>query len=143
MQNDAQVQSVAACESDSFGKEFGLSGLTGPAQRESPRGDADEFGLRKQHPGSVLREQIESGQEISPFIGIYDAFSATIAARHSPNLFYSGFGFAASHYGLPDLGYIAWRTLSKQPGAYAKYCQVKSCSWTLMTVLSIPRLPVT
>jgi 2-methylisocitrate lyase-like PEP mutase family enzyme len=60
------------------------------------------------HPGHILRKQIESGQEISPFIGVYDAFSATLAARHSPNLFYSGFGFAASHYGLPDIGYIAW-----------------------------------
>src|SRR5690242_8941776 len=60
------------------------------------------------HPGGQLRQEIESGEPVSPFIGIYDAFSATIAARHSPNLFYSGFGFAASHYGLPDIGYIAW-----------------------------------
>jgi 2-methylisocitrate lyase-like PEP mutase family enzyme len=60
------------------------------------------------HPGTDLRRQIEQGREIPPFIGIFDAFSATIAARHSPNLFYSGFGFAASHYGLPDIGYIAW-----------------------------------
>jgi len=60
------------------------------------------------HPGTILRRQIQNGETISPFIGIYDAFSASIAARHSPNLFYSGFGFAASHYGLPDIGYIAW-----------------------------------
>ena len=60
------------------------------------------------HPGTMLRRDIENGHPVSPFIGIYDAFSATIAAKHSPNLFYSGFGFAASHYGLPDLGYIAW-----------------------------------
>ncbi len=60
------------------------------------------------HPGTTLRHQIQSSQNISPFIGIYDAFSATIAAKYSPNLFYSGFGFAASHYGLPDIGYIAW-----------------------------------
>jgi 2-methylisocitrate lyase-like PEP mutase family enzyme len=60
------------------------------------------------HPGTLLRRYIQSGNPVSPFIGIYDAFSATIAANHSPNLFYSGFGFAASHYGLPDLGYIAW-----------------------------------
>jgi len=60
------------------------------------------------HPGIDLRREIQEGREISPFIGIYDAFSATIAAKHSPNLFYSGFGFAASHYGLPDIGYIAW-----------------------------------
>ncbi len=54
------------------------------------------------HPGTMLRRDIENGHPVSPFIGIYDAFSATIAAKHSPNLFYSGFGFAASHYGLPD-----------------------------------------
>ncbi len=60
------------------------------------------------HPGSALRREIRDGQFIAPFIGIFDAFSATIASKHSPNLFYSGFGFAASQYGLPDIGYIAW-----------------------------------
>jgi hypothetical protein len=60
------------------------------------------------HPGMLLRREIQGGHRVSPFIGIFDAFSATIAANHSPNLFYSGFVFAASHYGLPDLGYIAW-----------------------------------
>jgi len=43
-----------------------------------------------------------------PFLGIYDCFSASIAAPYSPNLFLSGFGFSASHYGLPDVGYVAW-----------------------------------
>lgn len=60
------------------------------------------------HPGSLLRKEIHGRQTIAPFIGIFDAFSATIASKHSPNLFYSGFGFAASQYGLPDIGYIAW-----------------------------------
>ncbi len=60
------------------------------------------------HPGAALRKEIQSGQFVAPFIGIFDAFSATVASQHSTNLFYSGFGFAASHYGLPDLGYIAW-----------------------------------
>lgn len=60
------------------------------------------------HPGAQLRDAIRGGETIAPFIGVFDAFSATIAARHSPHLFYSGFGFAASHYGLPDIGYIAW-----------------------------------
>lgn len=59
------------------------------------------------HPGKLLREEI-SGGAVSPFLGIYDAFSATIAAGYSKNLFYSGFGFAASHYGLPDIGFIGW-----------------------------------
>jgi 2-methylisocitrate lyase-like PEP mutase family enzyme len=35
-------------------------------------------------------------------------FSASVAARHYDGLFVSGFGFAASHYGLPDIGFIAW-----------------------------------
>lgn len=59
------------------------------------------------HPGTLLRREIR-GDHVAPFIGIYDAFSASIAAHYSDNLFYSGFGFAASHYGLPDIGYIAW-----------------------------------
>jgi 2-methylisocitrate lyase-like PEP mutase family enzyme len=46
--------------------------------------------------------------EATPFIGVYDAFSASLAARHFQALFVSGFGFAASHYGLPDIGFIAW-----------------------------------
>lgn len=41
-------------------------------------------------------------------IGIYDVFSATLAARHFEGLFLSGFSFAASHYGLPDRGFITW-----------------------------------
>ncbi len=60
--------------------------------------------------GTRLRQAIASGRQI-PFIGIYDAFSASIAARHYDALFVSGFGFAASHYGLPDIGFIAWPDL--------------------------------
>ena len=57
--------------------------------------------------GSGLRERIQSA-EILPVIGIYDVFSASLAARRFDALFVSGFGFAASHYGLPDIGFIAW-----------------------------------
>ncbi len=57
--------------------------------------------------GSRLRYQL-AAESITPFIGVYDVFSARVAARHFDALFVSGFGFAASHYGLPDLGYIAW-----------------------------------
>jgi 2-methylisocitrate lyase-like PEP mutase family enzyme len=59
------------------------------------------------HPGARLRNAI-SGGEIIPFIGIYDSFSAGIAGRHFQGLFVSGFSFAASYYGLPDVGFIAW-----------------------------------
>ncbi|GAA1880821.1 isocitrate lyase/PEP mutase family protein [Streptantibioticus ferralitis] len=44
----------------------------------------------------------------TPLIGIYDMYSASIAAQHYDGMFVSGFGFAASHYGLPDIGFIAW-----------------------------------
>jgi 2-methylisocitrate lyase-like PEP mutase family enzyme len=43
-----------------------------------------------------------------PLIGVFDMFSASVAARHYDSLFVSGFGFAASYYGLPDIGFIAW-----------------------------------
>jgi 2-methylisocitrate lyase-like PEP mutase family enzyme len=45
---------------------------------------------------------------LMPFIGIYDAFSASIVAHHYDALFVSGFGFAASHYGMPDIGFGTW-----------------------------------
>ncbi|GGO97048.1 isocitrate lyase/PEP mutase family protein [Wenjunlia tyrosinilytica] len=57
--------------------------------------------------GSILREEILA-PGTSPLIGIYDMYSASIAARHYNGFFVSGFGFAASHYGLPDIGFIAW-----------------------------------
>lgn len=47
-------------------------------------------------------------RDIIPFIGVYDGFSASIAAKYYDGIFISGFGFAASHYGLPDIGFISW-----------------------------------
>jgi len=64
-------------------------------------------GAPAQSPGHRLREAV--GQSaIMPVIGVYDAFSASLAARHYDALFLSGFGFAASFYGLPDVGFITW-----------------------------------
>ncbi|MEU3660400.1 isocitrate lyase/PEP mutase family protein [Streptomyces sp. NPDC032940] len=57
--------------------------------------------------GKKLREQI-AGPETTPLIGVYDMYSASIAAKHYDGMFVSGFGFAASYYGLPDIGFIAW-----------------------------------
>lgn len=57
--------------------------------------------------GSALRSAINS-EEVTPLIGIFDMFSASVAANHYDGLFVSGFGFAASYYGLPDIGFIAW-----------------------------------
>ncbi|MGW1067460.1 isocitrate lyase/PEP mutase family protein [Streptomyces aureus] len=44
----------------------------------------------------------------TPLIGVFDMLSASLAAVHYEGMFVSGFGFAASHYGLPDIGFIAW-----------------------------------
>lgn len=57
--------------------------------------------------GNDLRRQVRSAS-ITPLIGVFDMFSASVAAQHYDGLFMSGFGFAASHYGLPDIGFIAW-----------------------------------
>ena len=63
--------------------------------------------MRQNDYGQLLRNCVKQ-TEIMPFIGVYDVFSATLAARHYDGLFISGFSFAASHYGLPDVGFIAW-----------------------------------
>ncbi|MFE7929010.1 oxaloacetate decarboxylase [Streptomyces sp. NPDC057456] len=57
--------------------------------------------------GNKLRERI-TDPGTTPLIGVYDMYSASIAAEHYDGMFVSGFGFAASHYGLPDIGFIAW-----------------------------------
>jgi 2-methylisocitrate lyase-like PEP mutase family enzyme len=57
--------------------------------------------------GARLKEAVRA-EGVTPLIGIFDMFSASVAARHYDGLFVSGFGFAASHYGLPDIGFIAW-----------------------------------
>ena len=57
--------------------------------------------------GTQLHNAVARGR-ILPVVGVYDVFSASLAARHFDALFVSGFGFAASHYGLPDIGFIAW-----------------------------------
>ena len=58
-----------------------------------------------------LRLQIRN-DGIVPLIGVYDVFSASIAARHFNGLFLSGFSFAASFYGLPDIGFISWSDIT-------------------------------
>lgn len=57
--------------------------------------------------GEKLRLDVRSSQ-IAPLIGVFDMFSASLAAQHYDGMFVSGFGFAASYYGLPDIGFIAW-----------------------------------
>lgn len=64
-------------------------------------------------PTTVSTSLVRSlhGGEPCPFIGIYDVFSASLAHKRFPCLFVSGFGFGASHHGLPDAGFITWTDL--------------------------------
>ncbi|CAL9488120.1 2,3-dimethylmalate lyase [Actinosynnema sp. ALI-1.44] len=57
--------------------------------------------------GQAFREVV-AGDGATPVIGVFDMLSASVAARHHDALFVSGLGLAASHYGLPDIGFIAW-----------------------------------
>jgi 2-methylisocitrate lyase-like PEP mutase family enzyme len=57
--------------------------------------------------GSLLKNRLDTNN-ILPLIGIYDVFSAALAAKKFEAIFCSGYGFAASYYGLPDEGYITW-----------------------------------
>ncbi|HEY5141455.1 MAG TPA: hypothetical protein VIJ25_19395, partial [Methylococcales bacterium] len=65
--------------------------------------------IKNQRPlyGSLLREAVEKN-DITALIGVYDVFSASIAARSFDGIFVSGFSFAASYYSFPDIGFIAW-----------------------------------
>jgi len=63
--------------------------------------------LMRKNYGQQLRVKA-STEAITSFLGVYDIFSATLAAKHADALFLGGFGFAASFYGLPDIGFIAW-----------------------------------
>jgi len=57
--------------------------------------------------GILLHQNISMGN-VLPFIGVYDVFSASIAAEYFDGIFISGFSFSASFYGLPDIGLISW-----------------------------------
>jgi 2-methylisocitrate lyase-like PEP mutase family enzyme len=69
--------------------------------------ESQQFVRGRSAYGDRLRDRL-SIDKILPTIGIYDVFSASIAAHHFEAVFCSGYGFAASHYGLPDEGYITW-----------------------------------
>jgi 2-methylisocitrate lyase-like PEP mutase family enzyme len=58
------------------------------------------------HPQRLKDAIAESST--TPLIGVFDMLSASLAAQHYSGMFVSGFGFAASYYGLPDIGFIAW-----------------------------------
>ena len=57
-----------------------------------------------------IRERLLNGN-ILPLVGVYDVFSASLTSRYFEGIFCSGYGFTASHYGLPDNGYMTWGDL--------------------------------
>lgn len=61
--------------------------------------------------GDQFRQRIQQ-KRLLPLIGVYDVFSAQIAAKRFEGVFCSGYGFAASAYGLPDVGYVNWRDIT-------------------------------
>lgn len=63
--------------------------------------------MKKNNYCKNLRERLAEGG-ILPLIGVYDQFSASITSKIFEGIFCSGYGFSASHYGLPDEGYICW-----------------------------------
>jgi 2-methylisocitrate lyase-like PEP mutase family enzyme len=70
-------------------------------------------------PGERLRTSLweaRKQQVTLPFVGIYDVFSASLVANQFEALFLSGFGLAASTYGLPDIGFIGWADLATTTG---------------------------
>jgi 2-methylisocitrate lyase-like PEP mutase family enzyme len=61
--------------------------------------------------GEALRTA-KAQQQVVPFLGVYDLLSASLAADRFGALFLSGFGLAASAFGLPDACFIGWGDLT-------------------------------
>jgi len=61
--------------------------------------------------GDEFRHRLRE-KRLLPLIGVYDVFSAQIAASRFEGVFCSGYSYAASSYGLPDVGYVNWRDIT-------------------------------
>jgi len=61
--------------------------------------------------GTRLSARLESGEPVA-FIGIYDVLSASAAAKQFEGLLVQPSAFAASHYGTPDVGFMAWTEIA-------------------------------
>jgi 2-methylisocitrate lyase-like PEP mutase family enzyme len=62
--------------------------------------------------GDEFRRRIRWPNGLLALIGVYDVFSAKIVAERFEGVFCSGFSYAASAYGLPDVGYVNWRDMT-------------------------------
>lgn len=60
--------------------------------------------------GERFRDRLKTGK-ILPLMGAYDVFSAKLVSTKFEGVFCSGFGLAASYYGLPDVGFVTWRDM--------------------------------
>lgn len=90
--------------------------------------------------GQALRDEI-AAEGTTPLIGVHDMYSASIAAGHYDGFFVSGFGFAASYYGLPDIGFIAWPDMAAFVERLRGAFPVTICWWTSTTAMSTPKWP--
>jgi 2-methylisocitrate lyase-like PEP mutase family enzyme len=61
--------------------------------------------------GDAFRSRLDSDKLLC-LIGVYDVFSARLAAERFEGVFCSGYSYAASAYGLPDIGYVNWRDIT-------------------------------
>ncbi len=62
--------------------------------------------------GDEFRRRIQT-KRMLPLIGVYDVFSALIAAERFEGVFCSGYSYSASAYGLPDVGYVNWHDITE------------------------------
>ncbi len=77
--------------------------------KDKPK-EPSETRLYGHSAGDAFRDRLAT-RRILPLIGIYDVFSAQLAAKRFEGVFCSGFGYAASQYGLPDIGYVNWHDI--------------------------------
>lgn len=63
------------------------------------------------YAGNEFRRRLRQ-KRLLALIGVYDVFSAKIVAERFEGVFCSGYSYAASAYGLPDVGYVNWRDMA-------------------------------
>jgi len=86
-----------------------LSFLPGPRLQKVSGTD------KKLSHGDRLRQRLKDPEKTKatlPFVGVFDVFSASLAAKKWEAIFCSGYCFSASYYGLPDAGFITWSDMA-------------------------------
>ena len=90
--------------------------------------------------GDEFRRRIEKKQLLC-LIGVYDVFSAQLAASAFEGVFCSGYSYAASAYGLPDVGYVNWRDITDFATKIRHVFQLRTSSsmWTTVSETRLSR----